>query len=228
MDWASDMVLTDFHELLNELGVCSTVHVTHETPMLDEFRKDENMDLGLHPNYNPLLLEGSAKSAHQVLREIKAIVPEGVSLRSHALTAGSVIAREYENFGIKYELNTFIPVKEGSVIFPYQAPIGKHMVLPFIFEDDLYLIRKNGTVDFLLGDAFTAPRIFNFHPIHLFLNTDTTETYERARPYFKDDENLIKMRNEKSYGMRDMFIELAETSRKMGYVSRKIKDGDWN
>ena len=228
MDWADDAVLADFHELVSSCGICSTIHVTHKTRMLSAFREDPAMDLGIHPNYNPLLLEGSPKTVHDVLKEVKDIVPEAVSLRSHALTAGSVIAREYENFGIKYELNTYIPVRKGSVIHPYEAPIGSHKVLPFIFEDDLYLLKKYGSVDFFLGDEFEAPRIFNFHPIHLYLNTDTMETYEKARPYFRDEKELAKMRNDKAYGMRDMFIELAAAAKRLGYESVKIKDGEWD
>ncbi|MCR5686985.1 MAG: hypothetical protein K6G58_03085 [Lachnospiraceae bacterium] len=228
MDWAGDEVLADFHALLKECGVCATIHVTHDTPMLSELRKDDAIDLGIHPNYNPLLLEGSDRTVADVLRDIKKIVPEAVSLRSHALTAGSVIARHYAEVGIKYELNTYIPPRQGSAIFPYEAPIGSHLVLPFIFEDDLYLLKRSGDPDFWLGDDFTAPRIFNFHPIHLYLNTDSMETYERARPYFKDINELRKMRNSTEYGMRDLFIELSQKAKGLGYESRKIKDGDWD
>lgn len=150
MDWASDFVLQDFRQLLSKCGIKATVNVTHETSMLEKFRADEKIELGIHPNYNPLLVEKSEKTIRRILEDIKAIVPEALSLRSHALTASSIISNEYENYGIKYELNTYIPIKQGNVIYPYDAPIGKHKVLPFIFEDDLYLLKNGGGYGVLL------------------------------------------------------------------------------
>lgn len=55
MDWAIDEVLEDFYSLLRKYGLVGTIHVTHETKMLERFRRDEILDLGIHPNYNSVL-----------------------------------------------------------------------------------------------------------------------------------------------------------------------------
>lgn len=230
MDWAIDEVLADFYNLIKEISVVGTIHVTHKTDFLSLFRKDNILDCGIHPNYNFLLMgeqneDGSAKN---ILEKIINIVPEAKCVRSHALTNSSIISKKYGDYGIKYDLNTYIPVQKGMRIFPYKSPVCDVVVLPFIFEDDIYLAEhERREVSYYLGDDFEAPRIFNFHPIHLYLNTDQLKTYEAARPFFKDVNQLKLMRNRGNYGVRNFFIELIETAKKDNWEIKKIIDGDW-
>lgn len=229
MDWAIDEVLADFYSLIKELSVVGTIHVTHETNFLNLLRKDNILDCGIHPNYNYCLggvnEDGSAKD---ILEKIINIVPEAKCVRSHALTTSSIISKRYKNYGIEYDLNMYIPIQSGMRIFPYKSPVGDTVVLPFIFEDDLYLAEsEHRGIRFYLGDDFEAPRIFNFHPIHLYLNTDQMETYEAARPFFKDIDQLKRMRNTENYGIRNFFIDLIEAAKKDNWDIRKIIDGDW-
>lgn len=228
MDWAIDEVLMDFYELIRSLGLVGTIHVTHNTKMLNIFREEDLLDLGVHPNYNFLLQYEGEHTYVQILQDIKKIVPEAVCLRSHALTNSSVIQHEYNALGIKYDLNTLIPAMEGMVIYPFDSAMADFKILPFIYEDDIYMnLKKKKTADFFLSDKFIAPRIFNFHPIHLYLNTDRRETYEKARPFFRDAGTLANMRNEKNYGTRDFFIDLVTCGKKSGWQFEKIRDGDW-
>lgn len=149
-------------------------------------------------------------------------------MRSHALTSSSVIQSEYSYYGIKYDLNTYIPIQKGMKILPYKSWIGDIIILPFIFEDDIYLAEsEHRSVEFYLGDDFEAPRIFNFHPIHLYLNTDKMETYENARPFFKDISRLELARNKINYGIRNFFIDLIQMAQKDNWDVKKIIDGDW-
>lgn len=227
MDWAIDEVLEDFYELLKKYGVTGTIHVTHQTRMLEEFRRDGILDLGIHPNYNRLLLSGDG-TCIQVLETIKEIVPEAVCIRSHALTSSSIIQREYNAIGIKYDLNTLIPAVEGMVLYPFKSVMADVTILPFIYEDDVYInFEKKSHAKFFLSDKFVAPRIFNFHPIHLYLNTDRNETYENVRPYFKDAKKLAVMKNTEKYGIRDFFVELITYAQNADWQFQKIKDGNW-
>lgn len=227
MDWAIDEVMKDFYDLLKKYGLVGTLHVTHDTKMLERFRMDGILDLGIHPNYNSVLQSGGGTYVC-TLREIKRIVPEAVCLRSHALTNSSIIQREYSNIGIKYDLNTLIPAAEQMVLYPFDSTIADFKILPFIYEDDVYMnLHKKESADFFLSDKFMAPRIFNFHPIHLYLNTDKNETYERARPYFKDAEKLSAMKNIKKYGTRDFFVDLVTCAQNDDWQFQKIKDGEW-
>lgn len=228
MDWAIDEVLEDFYSLLQKYRLVGTIFVTHETKMLEKFREDRILDLGIHPNYNAIL-QSEGGTYVQTLKKIKEIVPEAVCVRSHALTNSSIIQREYSGIGIKYDLNTLIPAVEGMALYPFASVIADFKIIPFIYEDDAYLNqKKKESADFFLSNKFIAPRIFNFHPIHLYLNTDRIETYEKARPYFKDAEKLMDMRNTKKYGTRDFFLDLITCAKDSGWQFQKIKDGEWN
>lgn len=229
MDWAIDEVLFDFYNLMKDRNVVGTIHVTHETKFLDVIREESILECGIHPNYNPLLMgEPGVGNIDDVLGNMKGIVPEAKCVRSHALTTSSIIARKYSEYGLKYDLNTLIPAQEGIKIKPYHVPYENITVLPFFYEDDIYLnfADKRG-VDFYFGDSFDAPRIFNFHPIHLYLNTDCVETYEDARPYFKNLVELEKKRNHSRYGIRDFFDELVSYANANGWKSANISEGNW-
>ncbi len=51
--------------------------------------------------------------------------------------------------------------------------------------------------------------MFGFHPIHMFLNTDTLYRYEDARPYFNDYSTLKSKRNT-GFGARDVLEQVLQ------------------
>lgn len=57
--------------------------------------------------------------------------------------------------------------------------------------------------------ALEGVKVFDFHPIHIFLNTESLDRYERTRPYHQNPSELIKHRY-KGYGTRNRLIELLE------------------
>lgn len=116
MDWASDEVLKDFYDLLCELNVYGTLNVTHDTPLLDLFRKDDRLELGIHPNYN-MLLDGTQQESYEgIISGLMKVVPEAVTVRAHSLTESSRIAAMYAKYGLKYDLNMFYPPQENDSI----------------------------------------------------------------------------------------------------------------
>lgn len=82
-------------------------------------------------------------------------------------------------------------------------------------------------IDYYLGEDFEAPRVFNFHPIHVFLNSDNLDRYEEARSYLKDYEKLKLCCNKDKFGIRDFLIELVSKGKEKEYTFSKIKDGNW-
>lgn len=234
LDWAIDEVIDDVIDLMDTLDVCGVLHVTHNTPRLDIIRKTGRMELGIHPNFNPILLnqpnENGLSNIDDVFHYVKEIVPEAVCCRSHALTAGSLLFSKYSDYGIVYDLNHYMPPKEGVRIKPWRVEGLQVTFLPFIFEDDAWMVAdadKRPGVDYYLSDRFDAPRIFNFHPIHLFLNTDHMETYIKAKEGYKDYEWISGCKNSSQYGTRDFFVELVTKARNEGWVFEKISDTDW-
>lgn len=228
MDWASDEVLRDFYDLICELDVCGTIHVTHSTNLLDIFQRDGKLELGIHPNYNMLLDGGEeGRSYEEVISDIHEIVPNAVTVRSHSLTTSSRIEFKCKEYGLKYDLNMLYPPQNGDCIRCYKNVSGLYKI-PFIYEDDIWLMSgEKKSASYYLSDDFLAPRVFNFHPIHIFLNSESIDRYEKARSSFNNYNELLRFKNINEFGIKDYFLELVKISRQKGYVFSKIKDGEW-
>ena len=55
-------------------------------------------------------------------------------------------------------------------------------------------------------------KVFDFHPIHIFLNTENLKRYDQTRSIHQKPEELIKHRFS-GFGVRDQFIKLLELSK---------------
>ena len=230
MDWASDEVLKDFYELIVEYDVRGTIHVTHENKYVDIFSKSGRLELGIHPNFS-FLLEGKnddrGRNYNEIIKFYKRIVPSAVCMRSHALVSSSIFETKYDENGIKFDLNRYIPPHNGMSISGWKSPLGNHMVLPFIYEDDVYLLdSEKKDMKYYLSDSFEAPRIFNFHPVHLFLNTYSFEHYESVKNKMKED-NFDKYVNHEQKGIRDYFGELITIAKNNDWNFKTISEGEW-
>lgn len=225
MDWASDELLDHFYDLICQLKIRGTLNVTHNTGRLMQYRGEDRLELGIHPNFNKLLnTEEVHKDIQAIIHDILMVVPEAVTARSHSLVTSTYICKALSENGIKYESNIFYQPSEGIKIKPYKD-IYNMIRVPIIFEDDLYLSYTHRMpLDWYLSDAFYAPRVFNFHPIHLFLNTENMNRYHEAIIYLNDFKVLKKYQNRHSYGIYDMFIELIQKAKQKGYVFKMIKE----
>jgi hypothetical protein len=176
-----------------------------------------------------MLLDGvsGAGTYEEVLSKIHQIVPEAVTVRNHCLTTGSRIMAKQKEYGLKYDLNMLYPPRSDDSIQSFKDWNDIYRI-PFIYEDDIWLtMSEKRDVQYYLSDDFSAPRVFNFHPIHIFLNSDKLNRYEEARPFFDNYEVLKKYRNLDEFGIRDFLIQLISTSKERGYTFLKIKDGNW-
>ena len=81
------------------------------------------------------------------------------------------------------------------------------MRVPHFFADDDYVSRKNPLKinEYL---KYQGLKIFDFHPIHLYLNTFSTEQYENAKPFMKNEKLLFSHINNSKNGIKDVFMNL--------------------
>ena len=111
MEWANDNVLKYFYNLLKEAGVPATIFVTHETKWLEIFRGDSQIELGIHPNFNKLLLgESEGNNYKKIFDDLMRIVPEAVSYRSHSLTTSSGLIAYAAQKGLRFDLNNYVQI----------------------------------------------------------------------------------------------------------------------
>lgn len=211
VDWAHDEVFADSIGLLRELGAKATWFVTHETSVLDDIKDDPDFELGIHPNFNPLL-DGSSqgvKNAEEVIDGVLKIVPDAKCVRSHSMSQNFRLLNLFSDRGLTHDSNDFIPEQSGMELLPYPHWTGLLRV-PFFWEDNVQCMYRHNTPirDLVCRKGL---KIFNFHPIHVFLNTEKLSRYEDSRSQHYKPELLINLRSSSTNGSREQLRQLIKT-----------------
>ena len=223
MDWANDGVLRDTVSLAEKLEIPVTMFVTHDTPMLAELRAHPLFDLGIHPNFLPQLNGQSEKTFLKTLEEMHALVPEARVIRCHALVDATPVLVSARQLGFEADLNLFIPLSSGISLKPYTHFSGLRR-LPFFYEDDAWALEQDhpSPEQHMAADGL---KIFNFHPIHLYLNTETMDRYGRAKAYYHDFDRLAPFINRgEGFGARDFLLRIVELGRENGIRFGRISE----
>ena len=206
LDWCADEILADTLDLLDRSRAPATLFVTHDTPVLDRIRNNPLWELGIHPNFNPLL-SGDASGgadATEVIGRCLDLVPGARSVRSHALVQSTYLLREFSRLGLRYDCNTYIGHGAGIELAPISHFDGSLVRVPHLFEDDINLA-QGPTWDHEAITTAAGLVVLDFHPIHVFLNTETVERYESTRAHHRDVDALRSHVNQRATGTRDLF-----------------------
>lgn len=141
------------------------------------------------------------------------MVPESVSVRSHSMTQNSLILDEFEKKNLLFDCNTFIPFSSDMVIKPYKHWTKKLVKVPYFWEDDVHIL-YNWSWDVERYLNYTGLKVFDFHPIHLFLNTENLSRYENAKKDLDNYSSLVKHINKNKRGVRDFFLDIIHYKQK--------------
>ncbi|MFN8673742.1 MAG: hypothetical protein U0457_16900 [Candidatus Sericytochromatia bacterium] len=226
-DWACDEVLLYTLDIIEKYDIYATFFVTNETKVLENFRTNNKIELGIHPNFNNLLdgksLEGGADF---VIKNFKKIIPESVSVRSHCLTQSSRILDLFKNNGFTHDCNLFIPYNNNINLKPIRH-WNSMIRVPHFWEDDIFCLENINTNDtywdvsnFLQIDGL---KVFGFHPIHIYLNTDKLALYENTRNYHNKPKELFELRNN-NIGINNFLVNLIIEAKKNNFEFDLIKN----
>lgn len=207
IDWAHDEILKDTIDLIENAGIAATWFVTHDTPVLTRLRENPAFELGIHPNFN-FLLQGDTRNGHNakhIVQRIKKIVPEAKSVRSHSVTTGGVIMSAFAEVGLSHESNDNVPEHSNISLKPWLGSYGMVKV-PYCWADKhSWMSEQSSEFSSILNRIRLG--VFDFHPIHIFLNTESMNRYEHTRPLHHKPKELIKHRFE-GYGTRNRLQDL--------------------
>ena len=209
IDWAHDAVIQYAIDIVERAEIPATWFVTHATPAIARLRTNPAMELGIHPNFLPLLMQGNianGATAEEVVDRLLEIVPEAKSVRSHSLIQSGRLLELFRDKGLTHEANAFIPEQSGIPLRPWIDWFGMVKV-PYFWEDDFWCESPESSEPHeLKGRA--GIRGYDFHPIHVFLNTESLDRYERARLAFQNPEMLAGHRNGAGDGVCDMLRQV--------------------
>ena len=189
IDWVVDEIITFVLNLLEDYNVKATFFATHQSDLLTSLN-DTRYEIGIHPNFTNRL------DYDKVIKELKAIYPSAIGVRSHELFCSTSILQLFLANGLKYDVNTYIPLREG--LYPFTR-LNSIVRIPYYWEDGSYLTK--------LGLHKEGLKIYNFHPIHIFMNTKSQEHYMNYKAFYSQPDTLQKYRNTGD-GIRTSFIAL--------------------
>jgi hypothetical protein len=211
VDWAHDDILSDSINIVEQYNHSAVWMMTHQTDLVYDIKNKKRHEIGVHPNFN-YLLNGdnrNGSSAEEVLDKLMTHYPDSLVVRSHSIVQSSRLSELFHDRGLRFESNDYLPPEWGGYITPWQMPCGIVKV-PYFFSDEIACISSGIEMASLLGRP--GLKIFDFHPIHVFLNTENLDRYERTRPLHRNPKELIKYRYE-GYGTRNRLIEFLELAR---------------
>lgn len=213
-DWCPEFVLDPVINLLYSYNIPSVIFATHHLNSLAN-HQPSFLDVGLHPNFNPLLY-GSNLSAESILCSLLELYPNATGQRSHSRTISGPLLTLLDSYNIRYEANQIIP---GQVNLSAYKFLNLYRYTDFWQDDLLLLSSPNNIPEFRPSLLQTAGlKIFNFHPIHIYLNSQSLDQYNSVKLSLCDKSLLDRAINTESYGIKDYFIDFLEYLRSTATV----------
>ncbi len=182
IDWAPDAVTEFALDILDEFSAPATLFCTHEMNAATRGR-----ELCIHPNFN------NDASVKETIDSLRALYPGARGARGHGSYFSYYIAGLYRENGLLYDCSYYFP---AGPVRPYKMFHGI-MEIPYFFIDDLFF-KEDGLSEPDLSDDPNGVKVFVFHPIHLFLNTETPQRYIKAKEFYHQPDKLLEFRNEGS------------------------------
>jgi hypothetical protein len=223
IDWAPEAIVADTIKLFENYGVRATIFATHKSAVLSGLDRSE-FEIGIHPNFNTLL-RGRGGDPDTILDELLELYPEAIGVRSHSLTQNGWLLNKFREKGFDYDVNHFLPYHHGIKPFQYWNGIVR---IPFNWEDDYHFAHGFSFEDSKINLSDEGLNIFNFHPIHIFLNTESIDRYNAVRDKISDVEYVRNYRNKDGVkGTRDILIELLDYVHAGDATTKTLKEVCW-
>jgi len=198
-DWAMPSLVNDVATTLNDFKISGTFFLTNKI----DYSNLSNHELAIHPNF-----EGSI-NFENILEKTLSILPQKhcKGSRSHKLYYNSSLPQIYQKFGLEYDSNYILPNYEKPL--PFFIPHSNILEIPFFFGDDALLTNKSNFNLSKIDLNDIGVKVFMFHPIHLFLNSHSMDSYQKIKSKYTDLDFLNTQINSNE-GIHSFFIKLLE------------------
>jgi len=210
LDWASDEVLQNTFERLIQLDIPATIFATHWSSYIEYLSKLSIFEIGPHPNFN-FLCQGDFRygaSVSEVLDFYETFCNKKI-IRSHDSFIKTEYLKEISKRGYTHESNFLIRQSHNSALrlAPFQAWGQETIRVPITWEDDEWFYGERD-VNTIKEELSNQLKVFNFHPIHVYINTSCVENYNAIKHKQHDPGFLSSMINKQRFGVKDAFEQL--------------------
>ncbi len=210
IDWAPEFVIRDLIEILRSYKVKATFFCTHSSEVIRNLSDDEDFEIALHPNFSNGSSHGNTDI--DVMDYLLKIHPEAKGVRSHSLVQSTPVLELFKEKKMVYDCNLLMFAQ--SHLAPFLNWNGL-VRIPYYFEDDLYSSYGYPWEIENTNLESQGLKIFDFHPIHIFLNSSNMSNYNTARAHFDsiteaDETALSKYINSVERGAKDFLIDILD------------------
>lgn len=189
VDWAPDFVIDYVAKILIRKKIKATWFATHMSKDVLELVKNPLFEVGLHPNFLSNSTQGT--NPEEILENLKSLFPTAKSIKTHCLLQSSSLLMLFHKFGIENDVSLLL--ERTKNIAPHYSPYFHLYRFPFFWEDDVAMSYNNWEVEQLIN--IPGMKIFNFHPIHIYLNSKNMENYNKLKTSFGKDLNFQNLEN---------------------------------
>jgi hypothetical protein len=199
LDWAPDFMIDAAAQALLDREVRATWFVTHTSPAVERLAEHPDLfELGIHPNF----LAGSSHGStpEEVVAHCAALVPGARAVRTHCLLQSTPLHDALlAGSDVDVDVSLFLPGATGVEPVVQWSPGGRLLRLPYVWQDNMEMYAPDPNWD--TEAVLDAPglRIFDFHPVHVWLNSASFEPYERL----KASRPLTEVTEEQAFGFRN-------------------------
>ena len=178
IDWAPDFAILYCLELLDDAKCKATFFATHSTSLNQEI-VNRGHNLGIHPNFLPNSSQGASVQA--IISECLSYAPDAWCMRTHALVQSSPLLHEiFSKFPqLKLDVSLFMHRSTFSHKVKWEFDSVTFDRLLYNWEDDAQFASYNE--DNLPELFFGELTVFDFHPIHVFLNSTDGSEYRNLK-----------------------------------------------
>jgi len=210
VDWAPDFVVEECYRFLAQFEIPSTWFVTHNTALLNDLNSAE-VELGLHPNFSPLFSKSdSSLNGEDILRASLDLVPSATSFRNHSLVQSGPLLDLFKRYGFTHDCNLLLPHIAVDAIQPWLHWNGMIRV-PHCWEDDVWVLGGCQDLNEIVKPGREGVTVLDIHPIHIYLNTNTWDTYKSVKEYMHDRLRMEEVRKKSNRrGVRTVIEEMFE------------------
>ena len=195
-DWAPEHILEALYSELSSSGAAFTLFCTHESAAIRKFAQLRQCEIALHPNF---LVD---RSEDAVLSDLAKLFPGTKGIRNHVLYYHSRLAALLHKQGLEFISNhvRFL----NSHLEPYYDWTGL-VQFPIYWEDDIHCTYFDKRFELnMLKLETPGLKVFNFHPVHWYLNTNDMPMYFNAKVDLKEPAKAAKHQNS-GKGIRTLF-----------------------
>lgn len=208
-DWCPEFAIKEILDIIRENNLKATFFVTHDSKLCREIDGyGDNIEIGIHPNFFSNSTQGSQDE--EILDNLIKIYPNAIGVRSHSLFCNSRLLNLFKTKGLSYDSNLFLWKEKDIAPFrnwndliriPYFWEDYPHIFLNMPIKFDSNILSQKGL------------KIFNFHPILVYLNCSNLNSYENLKekgPVLNLKMDIVDKYVSKGSGVKTFLVSLSK------------------